>query len=85
MSRIILTIAIWLAFAAGVAAQAQPARAQRPNVILINADDLGLPDITAYGGRKAVPTPNIDRSPGAGSSSPAATPQRPYAAPPAPR
>ena len=61
MSRIILTIAIWLAFAAGVAAQAQPARAQRPNVILINADDLGLPDITAYGGRKAVPTPNIDR------------------------
>ncbi|MCP5433514.1 MAG: sulfatase-like hydrolase/transferase [Alphaproteobacteria bacterium] len=36
---------------------AEPSR--KPNVLVILADDLGLGDITAYGGR--VPTPNIDR------------------------
>lgn len=63
MSRLLIMLAaIWaaLAWAAPAGAQ-QAARASRPNVILINADDLGLPDITAYGGPKAVPTPNIDK------------------------
>ena len=63
MSRLlIMLLAVWAAVAWAAPAGAQQAgRPSRPNVILINADDLGLPDITAYGGPKAVPTPNIDR------------------------
>jgi arylsulfatase A-like enzyme len=40
------------------ATKAADARAERPNVILIVADDLGYGDIGAYGGD--IPTPNID-------------------------
>ena len=36
------------------------ADADRPNVVLINADDLGYGDVGCYGAT-AVPTPNIDR------------------------
>ncbi|MHC5543234.1 hypothetical protein ACYOEI_33855, partial [Singulisphaera rosea] len=35
------------------------AAADRPNVLLIYADDLGYNELSCYGG-KHVPTPNID-------------------------
>ena len=41
-------------------ALALPARAGRPNVLFIVADDLGYGDLGCYGGRD-IPTPNLDR------------------------
>lgn len=38
---------------------ANAAAAERPNVIVLLADDFGYGDVSAYGG--AVPTPNLDR------------------------
>ena len=43
-----------------IAAAQQPAQPQRPNVLLIYADDLGFGDLGCYGA-KGVSTPNIDR------------------------
>ncbi len=42
-------------------AEAQPAKkkAKHPNIIIILTDDMGVGDISAYGG-KVLPTPNID-------------------------
>ena len=39
--------------------QSAPRRSGKPNVIIINVDDLGYADVGAYGGK--IPTPNIDR------------------------
>src|SRR2546421_633742 len=49
--------------AAAVAATAMPAqtaRARKPNIIFIMADDLGYADLGCYG-QKDVMTPNLDR------------------------
>jgi arylsulfatase A-like enzyme len=41
---------------------ARKAAAERPNIIVIVADDLGVPDVGTYGiSKAAVPTPNLDR------------------------
>lgn len=34
---------------------------KKPNVVIIMADDLGLGDVSAYGGGKEIKTPNFDR------------------------
>src|SRR4051812_1476907 len=44
-------------FAPGLAADAKPSR---PNIVLINADDLGINDLGCYG-RKDHNTPRLDR------------------------
>ena len=35
-------------------------RADKPNIVIMYADDLGFGDVGCYGG-EAVPTPNVDR------------------------
>src|SRR5215471_7772331 len=51
-----LAAMIWAAsLAAGVAAVPQ-----KPNIVLIVADDLGFGDTGCYGAKK-IPTPNVDR------------------------
>jgi arylsulfatase len=50
------------ATASSIAAQ-DPIRPRpaRPNIVLIFPDNLGIGEVGAYGGARAVPTPNIDR------------------------
>jgi arylsulfatase A-like enzyme len=50
-----LLLALWLAAPLAAAVAAAPAK---PNLILILADDLGLPALSCYGG--VYPTPNLD-------------------------
>jgi arylsulfatase A-like enzyme len=44
--------------------RAEPAKAPRPNIVLIMADDLGFSDLGCYGGE--IETPNLDRLAGEG-------------------
>ena len=54
------TAAAWLLLATGVlsVADAQPVLAERPNILVILADDAGFSDVGCYGGEIA--TPNLD-------------------------
>jgi arylsulfatase len=53
-------IALVLALAAPAGVSAQPAQAQRPNILLMFPDNLGWGEVGAYGAVRGVPTPNID-------------------------
>src|SRR5262245_57935872 len=50
--------AVALTSALPAAAQTQPPQTQRPNIVVIVADDVGFTDLGAYGGEAR--TPNID-------------------------
>src|SRR5207245_2306504 len=56
----IRTLGIVLFLAAGVAGWASAAGPDRPNVVLIYADDMGYGDLGCYGARGGH-TPNLDR------------------------
>jgi hypothetical protein len=51
-------------------------RADRPDVVLILADDLGYGDVTRYNHDSRIPTPNVDRLAATGRTSPTPTPRR---------
>src|SRR5688572_25650249 len=55
-----LAILLLLAPAVTVAHATQGAKAAKPNILLIVADDLGYGDVGIQGG-KAVPTPHLDK------------------------
>jgi arylsulfatase len=57
---VVLALELFLAAATAASAQvvASPST-QRPNIVLIMADDLGFSDIGPYGGE--IHTPNLDR------------------------
>jgi len=54
------------------------AQARRPNIVLIQADDLGYGDIGPYGQRR-FETPNLDRLAAGGRASRSTTPAAPCA------
>ena len=51
----------WASPARAAGAPGQPAAAQRPNILMITADDVGYFNVGAYSHGMMVPTPNIDR------------------------
>jgi len=59
VTRIVLAIVTLCAAWPARAEDARPGLA-RPNIVLVNADDLGINDLSCYG-RQDQPTPNLDR------------------------
>ncbi|MEC7567316.1 MAG: arylsulfatase [Planctomycetota bacterium] len=55
MKRVIWTVGCWLLISLG---SGQITAAERPNIVLIMADDLGFSDIGCYGSE--IPTPSLD-------------------------
>jgi arylsulfatase A len=51
----------WRALGAAGATKAAAAKANRPNILFILADDLGYGDVGCYNSDSRVPTPNLDR------------------------
>lgn len=50
----------WVLIGTPVLAETSPLEAQRPNILLIVADDLGLGDLGSFNTASVAPTPNID-------------------------
>lgn len=61
LTRSLAALIAALATLAPVTAAGQAVATKRPNVVMIVADDLGTTDLSAYGYKSAIPTPNIDR------------------------
>jgi arylsulfatase A-like enzyme len=61
MLRVVTTVVVcvWMAWSSDVRPGAQP-RAERPNILLVQADDLGFGDLSVYGQSK-FQTPSLDR------------------------
>ncbi|HWM29915.1 MAG TPA: sulfatase-like hydrolase/transferase [Woeseiaceae bacterium] len=58
-----IAVAIAVSAAASVHAaslQTSPSSDTRPNIVLMFPDNLGIGEVSAYGGARGVPTPNID-------------------------
>jgi arylsulfatase len=53
--------ALLLALPASAVAQRGTTQSQRPNIVLMFADNLGWGEVGSYGSVRGVPTPNIDR------------------------
>src|SRR5687767_14676392 len=60
MPRAAIALASAILLAAQLGAARQPAAPQRPNIILIHADDLGYGDLSVYG-QTQFQTPSLDR------------------------
>ena len=60
-SKCFLRLGLWLAVSLGLISQVGEARAvEKPNIVLILADDLGYGDLGCYNRDSKIPTPYLD-------------------------